>query len=162
MALGAGVYSPFSISFRDKGGEIGTFGVYGLALDDTSWVANQALAATFVAKLEAATLGVTVKWVYGNETVVNPVSKAASASAQRENKLLVRYYDDTTFAKLTASIPTIDLPNLVFETDANDYVSKSTPTAISDLVTAWQAFVVNPVTGNLTIIESLEFVGKNS
>lgn len=162
MSLGAGVYSPFSMSLRDKGGEVGNFGVYGLPLDDSTWVANQALAAAFVAKIEAATLGVTIKWTYGNENIVNPVSKAASASAQRENKLLVRYYDNTTFAKLTASIPTIDLPNLVFLTDANDYVSRITPTAMSDLVTAWQAFVVNPVTGNLTIIESFEFVGKNS
>jgi len=162
MGLGAGVYSPFEMSFRDKGGEVGTFGVYGIPVDPSDETAMITAATAFKNALEAATLGVTIKWSYGGiETIVNPSGKASSPSAQRENKLLVRYHDATTLAVMTASIPTIDLPNLVFETDANDFVSLSSPSFMSGLVTAWQAFVTNPVTGNLTVVDSAEYVGRN-
>ncbi len=162
MGLPAGTYSPFSMSLRDHGGEVGNFGVYGLLLVEEDFDANVALATAFVADLEAATLGVTVKWNYGNEVIVNPIDKAASASAQRENKLLVRYHDVTTLEKMTATIPTISLPSLVFLSEANDFVSMATPSFITDLVAGWELFVVNPRTNNLTNIDSLEFVGRRS
>lgn len=162
MGLPAGVYSPFEISLRDKGGEIGSFGVHGLLLSAANWVANQALAAAFVAAIEGATLGVTVRWQYGNETIVNPVDKASSASAQRENKLLIRYHDVTTLEKMTASIPTISLPALVFLDEANDFVALDDPAFMVALVDAWQDFVVNPRTDNLTLVDSAEFVGRRS
>jgi len=161
MSLGAGTYNPFSASFRDKGGEIGTFSVYGPLIVEADFDDDRALATTFNAKLNAATLGQEVAWEYGIQTIVNPSAKASSASAQRENKLLVRYHDDTTLAVLTASIPTIDLPNLAFENDANDFVDMTTPAMISELKTAWEAFVVNPATGNGTIVDSMEYVGRN-
>lgn len=121
MPLGAGTYSPFSASFRDKGGEVGNFGVHGILVTEDDWAADVALGVALLTALNAATLGVTVKWAYGGiETIVNPSGKAASASAQRENKLLIRYHDSVNLKVLTASIPTIDLPNLVFLTDANE------------------------------------------
>lgn len=162
MPLGAGVYSPFEMSFRDKGGEVGTFGVYGIPVTPADETAMITAATAFKNALEGATLGVTIKWSYGGiETIVNPSGKAASASAQRENKLLIRYHDVTNLAVLTASIPTIDLPNLVFETDANDFVSLASPAFMATLVSTWAAFVTNPVTGNLTVIDSAEYVGRN-
>lgn len=162
MPLGAGTYSPFDISFRDKGGEVGTMGVYGLLDNADDFDANATLAAAFKSALDAACLGQLIQWSYGGiQTIVNPSAKASSASAQRENKLLIRYHDATTLKVLTATIPTIDLPNLVFLTEANDFVSLASPSFMSGLVTAWQAFVVNPETNNLTIIDSAEFVGRN-
>lgn len=162
MPLGAGTYSPFDASFRDKGGEVGSFGVYGLLQNEDDFAANNTLAAALNTALNAATLGQEVQWNYGGiQTIVNPSGKASSASAQRENKLLVRYHDITTLKVMTATIPTIDLPNLVFETDANDFVSLASPAFMSGLVTAWQAFVVNPETNNLTVIDSAQYVGRN-
>lgn len=163
MGLGAGVYSPYAASLRDKGGEVGTFRVFGLPIDEENYDTYQGLRTTFDTALDAAVLGVLIQSDYGGELrIVNPVTKAASASAQRENKLLVRYYDSVTFARLSASIPTIDLPQLVFETDARDFVSQASPAFIVSLKAAWQAFVVNPETGNLTLIDTLEFVGRNT
>lgn len=166
MTLPAGTYSPYRASFKDISKEIGTFRVFGLPLTETDFDANQAVAATFLNALNAITLGVIVETEYGILTVINPVGFPSNPSAQRENKLLVRFWDVTTFEKFTATIPTIDLPNLVFETDAKDFVSKSAWAAggavMTNFVTAWQAFVVNPRTGNLTNIESLEYVGRNS
>jgi len=162
MSLGAGEYSPFEASFRDKGGEVGTFSVYGIPVDPEDETTMITAATAFKAALDAAVLGVLIQWSYGGiQTIVNPSGKASSPSAQRENKLLIRYHDVTTLAVMTATIPTIDLPNLVFETDANDFVSLASPSFMSGLVTAWQAFVTNPVTGNLTVIDSAQYVGRN-
>jgi len=162
MPLGAGEYSPFEISFRDKGGEVGNMGVYGIPVEPADETAMITAATAFKSALDAATLGVIVQWSYGGiQTIVNPSGKASSPSAQRENKLLIRYHDATNLKVMTASIPTIDLPNLVFETDANDFVSLSSPSFMSGLVTAWQAFVTNPETGNLTIVDSAQYVGRN-
>lgn len=162
MPLGTGTYSPFEISYRDKGGEVGTMRVFGPVIDETDFTADVALAVAFVAALNAATLGQIISWQYGGGlTIVNPSAKATSASAQRENKLLIRYHDAVTLKVLTATIPTIDLPNLVFLTEANDFVSLISPSFMSGLVTAWEDFVTNPETANLTVIDSAEFVGRN-
>ncbi len=162
MPLGAGTYSPFESSFRDIGGEVGSFRCYGLLTTEDDWAAQQALAAAFQAALVGATLGQEIQWSYGGiQTIINPSGKATSPSAQRENKLLVRYHDATTLKVMTATIPTISLPSLVFLTDANDFVSLASPSFMTALVSAWQAFVVNPETNNLTVIESAEFVGRN-
>jgi len=161
MPLGAGTYSPFDQSFRDKGGEVGNFGVFGLLQNAADYTANLALAAALKSALVTACLGQVVQWSYGGiQTIVNPSGKAASASAQRENKLLVRYHDAATLKVMTASIPTIDLPSLTFLTDANDFVD-ITAAPIAALVAAWEAFVVNPETNNLTVVDSAQYVGRN-
>lgn len=167
MTLPAGTYSPFRIALRDKGGEIGSFGAYGKLVTAANFADQLTEFAAFVAAVAAITLGQIVDHEYaGILTIVNPVANASSASAQRENKLLVRFYDGTTFEKFTATIPTIDLPNLVFETDAKDFVSKTLWGAggavMTDFVAAWQSFVHAPRTDNLTVIESLEYVGRNT
>lgn len=162
MSLGAGTYSPIEISLRDKGGEVGTMRAFGITIDEDSFDDNQTLRTAFVTAIDGVALGVLIQSDYGGELrIVNPVSKAASASAQRENKLLVRYYDSVTFKKFTYSIPTIDLPNLVFLSEARDFVNPTTPASVVALVAAHQAFIVNPETQNLTTIENLEYVGKN-
>jgi len=76
-SLGAGVYSPFDMSLRDQGGEIGSFGVYGIPLVEADMDANHDLAAALVAAIEGATLGVTWKWQYDVLTIVDPVTKAS-------------------------------------------------------------------------------------
>lgn len=164
MGLGVGVYNPFEMSLRDKGGEIGSFRANGQVTDTDggNYEDNNTAAATFEAAVAAACLGVPVKWSYQNEHILNPVDKASSASAQRENKLLIRYHGVTSLQKFTAAIPTINLPVLVFLTEANDFVNMTTPAAIATLVTQWQAFVTNPNDGNAVIVDSLEFIGRNS
>jgi len=163
MSLGAGTYSPIEISLRDKGGEVGTTRAYGLPMAEEDYDTNQTARTAYVTAVDGITLGVLIQSNYGGELrIVNPVSKAASASAQRENKILVRYYDSVTFEKFTQTIPTVDLPNLVFLTEARDFVNMTTPAAVVAFVNAHQAFIVNPETDNLTTIDSLEYVGRNT
>jgi len=162
MSLGIGEYSPVRVSLRDKGGEIGTFSAYGLPLVEATFDDFLALAEDFFTAINGVTLGVIVDTQYGVQNILNPIGNASSASAQRENKLLIRYHDLTTQKKLTATIPTIDLPNLVFLTEAKDKVNMALPAAVEALKVAWEDFIVNPETGNLTIIDSMEYVGRNT
>lgn len=172
-SLEVGQYSPFSISYRDKSGEIGNMNGFGTwaAIGDAEDMEAAYLAFTsFVGAVNAITLGVNTENTFTFLNIVDPVSLPASASAQRENKLLVRYHDSVTLKKATISIPTIDLPNLVFETDAKDFVSKTlwgtgVNTVMTDFITKFQAFVKVPkpdVAGNTTVVDSLQFVGRNT
>lgn len=162
MGLGAGSYGASELAYKDKSAETGTSRVYGDVLDDGNWVAQQGLWDAYWGAVNAITLGVLVHRDYGNTVVVDPVNLPASNGAQRENKLLVRYYDGTTLKRYLASIPTIDLSILTFETDAHDFVSKTTGALVIAFVSAFQNFAVAPETGNACLIESLEFVGRNS
>jgi len=179
MTLPIGLYAPFTLAYRDKGGEIGTVSGFGTLVDLTEAVAadlQTAVAAAlaqwdaFVATTNAITLGVLVHSEYMQDLLVNPVSNAASASAQRENKLLVRFHSAVSLQKATLTIPTIDLPNLVFLPEAEDKVSMTAwtagGTAMSDWVTAFQNFVKVPVPDDTTpesvVIDSLEYVGRNT
>lgn len=160
MALGAGHYFPFEASFRDHSDKVGTMRVYVIPFDPDTLADNLIQVTAFNTAIVGAVLGQEIKWSWDGEHVVNPVAIPASASAQRENKLLVRYHDSVTFKKLTATIPTINLPVLIFETDAHDFVSKTSPSSIALITTEWSSTVVNPETGNLTIVDSFEFVGR--
>lgn len=161
-SLGAGVYYPLSVSYRDHSQEIGHLRVYSLPTSGDDFADNNTQVEAFITALNAVCLGQLVQWQWADLTVVDPIHFPASASAQRENKLLVRYHDVTTLKKLTATIPTINLPVLVFLSEAKDFVSMSTPSTIATLCTNWVATVVNPETGNLTVVDSLEFVGRNN
>lgn len=166
-SLPAGDYSPFRMSFRDASDEVGFFGGYGELVTEEDYDAQRAAFVAFVTAVDGITIGQIVETEYaGILTVVNPIAVPTNPVAQRENKLLVRYYDAINFAKFTLSIPTINLTNLVFEADARDFVSKTLwvggGTNMSTFVTAFQAFAKNPLTGNATVIKSLQFVGRNT
>lgn len=174
MSLPIGAYAPFNISFRDKSGEVGNTSGFGILPEDLEDPIDMALVITafsnFILSLQAITLGTVIKWRYFVETLNDPVTLPASPSAQRENKLLVRYHDSVTLEKATLTIPTIDLPNLSFETDAKDFVSKTVWVAggsvMTDFVTRFQAFVRVPrpddIVSNPSVIDSLQFVGRNT
>jgi len=162
MSLDIGVYDPVEVSFRDQSKEIGTFRAYGLELTEATFDAMQAIAEDFVEAMNGITLGTLAKWTYGQERINDNTTLPGNSSAQRENKLRIYYHDITTQKKLTASVPTIFLPSLVFLSEAKDYVNMTTPAQIVAFKTAWEDFVVNPASGNLTVIDAMEFVGTNT
>jgi hypothetical protein len=162
MPLGTGVYYPLSVSYKDHTQEIGRLRVFSLQTNGDDFADNQTTVEALIAALNAATISVLVDWDWGSLTVVDPITFPGSPSSQRENKLLVRYHDSVTLKKMTASIPCINLPALVFLSEAKDFVSMASPSFIPTLVSAWGDAVVNPETGNLTTVDSLEFVGRRS
>jgi len=161
MSLPAGEYSPASITYIDKSAEKSTMQIYGETLTEATFDDQAALWLTLANAVDAITLGNMVSKRYAIEETF-PESIPASNSAQRENKLLVLFKDATNGQKFTATIPTIDLSKLTFLVGAGDAVSMTVGTEVLALVAAWNAFAVNPVTQNATLIYGLKFVGRNS
>jgi hypothetical protein len=138
MGLGAGTYGLSDISVRDRTDEVGRWKLYGLPLtggEGGNYADQQTLFNTYRNAAMALLLGQLVKYQYGNEVIVNPVNVPGSNLAQRENKLLVEYYDVETFSKTTGA-------------------------QVIAFITAHQAFAVAPETGNATTVNSLRFVGR--
>lgn len=163
MTLPAGIYFPLEMSYKDHTQEIGRFRVFSLPNNDPTTLAdNTTQVDAFVAAMNAVVLGQLVEYTWNGLDIVDPVHFPSSPSSQRENKLLVRYHDATDLSKLTATIPCINLPILVFLSEAQDFVNPGTPSTIATLVSTWSATICNPRTGNLTAIDSLEFVGRRS
>jgi hypothetical protein len=121
-------------------------------------VAQVALHTTLFAALSALTLGLEQK----EETVLSSsvlnVTPATNPLAQRENKWLLRYHASASRKNFTAELPCADLTLL---NPANtDFIDKTT-SAWTDLVSAFQAVVVDPDDGGSVILDDAEFVGRN-
>jgi len=150
--------SPALISGIDAGNEAWSFSIFGAVLDDSNWVAQQALWATVITKVTALQLGAKKTTSYGNEihyTYVQPTNGAA-----RELALRISMKDDTTQERFSYQIPAINptTPLYVINVDAKDVVRTDSPTAITDVITALNAFAVSPITGNPLAVYGMRVV----
>lgn len=147
-----------SLSVIDAGNERGTFKVFGTVLTAGNFVAKEALWSTLVDAAMALVLGAKVRTVYGN--VENFTYAQPTNGAAREIALLVQYKDGTTGQKFTAKLPTLDptIPDYVINASAKDVVKVDSPTAITDFITAFNAFAINPYTGNACAVYGLKVV----
>jgi len=161
LSLPAGSYQPAEISYLDAGNEIGSTRFFGVILSAANIVAKTALWATLLSATDAITLGARKKDVYNDETLYN-VAQPTNGAA-RETKLLVQFADVTTGEKMTTTIPTVDptLPEYVINVNAKDVVLLDSPTEIVDWIAAFEAFAVNPRTGNAVTVAGLQVVGRN-
>jgi len=160
MNLGAGDYSPASITFIDAKRQKGSFSCWGTLLTAANFTAQRALFATLITKTLVLTLGIEVANYYGYETLF--LENLPANTAVRQNKFLVRYRDNTTYQKLTATIPTADLSQVTLLVGAKDNIALTTPAAVTEWITAFQAFAKNPNTGNAVTVTGLSFVGRTS
>lgn len=162
MSLPAGGYQPATIEYLDAGNEIGRMRFYGPDLTAANYDAKVALWATLLSATDALALGNRIRDQYDDESiylVAQPTNGAA-----RETKLLVQFRDSVTAEKMTCSIPTLDptIPEYVINANARDVVLLNAPSAVTDWITAFQAFAVNPRTGNSVTVYGLKVVGRNS
>lgn len=160
MSLPPGGYQPANISFRDAGNEIGTMGFYGPELNAGNFAAKTALWDTLLDKTDDLVLGRRSKDVYNDESIYaygQPTNGAA-----RELKLLVQFQDTVTGERMTTSIPTLNpgIPSYVVNINARDVVELDTPSQVVDWITAFEAFAVNPRTGNSINVTGLKVVGR--
>lgn len=160
MALPPGGYQPATISYLDAGNEVGTSSFYGLELGAANFVARTALWATLLTATDALVLGRRVKDVY-NDTSIYAYGQPTNGAA-RELKLLVQYQDAITGEKGSTTIPTLDpaIPSYVVNVNARDVVELDSPTEIVDWIAAFEAFAVNPRTGNAVNVVGLKVVGR--
>lgn len=161
MALPAGGYQPAEISYLDAGNEIGVAKFYGSSLSAANFDAKTALWATLLTATDAITLGARKKDVYNDESLYN-VSQPTNGAA-RETKLLVQFADSVNGQVMTTTIPTLDptLPDYVVNVNAKDVVLLDSPAEIVAFIDAFEAFAVNPRTGNSTVVRGLQVVGRN-
>jgi len=83
---------------------------------------------------------------------------ASSTLAQRENKWLARYSDDTTHQKFSVSIGTADLTKLPAH---SEFLNLGTGVGAA-LKTAFEALVVSPDDASHSVtLDSVQFVGRN-
>lgn len=166
MGLGAGIYQPVDLSFRDAGNEIGRMSFFGQLVADSDDTGNveelNALLATFITKAEVVANGALQKVVYVHEhlyTTTQPTNGAA-----RELKLLIQFQDNTTGKAYTTTLPTLnpDVPVYVINKNVKDAVRTDTPSAITDLITAFQALARAPETANAVTVVGLRVVGRNN
>jgi len=160
MALPPGGYQPATISYLDAGNEVGRMAFYGAPLSAANFVAKTALWATLLSAADALALGNRQKDVYNDESVYD-VSQPTNGAA-REVKLLVQYKDATNGQKMTMTLPTLDptLPEYVINVNAKDVIVLTSPVAITDFITAFEAFAVNPRTGNAVAVTGLKVIGR--
>lgn len=150
--------SPALISGIDAGNEAWSFSLFGKLLTDENWVDQQALWATLITKATALQLGAKKTTAYGNET--HYAYSQPTNGAAREIALRISAKDGTTQERFTYQLPAINptTPVYVLNVDAKDVVRTDTPTAITDLLTAFSAFAVSPVTGNALVAYGLRVV----
>lgn len=162
MGLPAGTYSPASISFADAGNERASMHLWGKLITAANHDAQQSLFATLITKVNAVVLGAHVSDSYAHQNLVN-WSKPTNGAA-RELALLVKYRDTTTGVTYTCKIPTVDptIPVYLDNISARDAIDMTTPTAITDLITAFEAFAVNPLApANAIAVIGLKVVRGN-
>lgn len=153
--------SPAHISGIDAGNEAYNFSIFGALLDDANWVAQQALWATLITKSTALQLGAKKTAQYGNE--VHYAYSQPTNGAAREIALILQCKDTTTQERWSYRLPCINpaTPVYVINSDAKDVIRTDTPTAITDFITAFNAFAVSPTTGNAVNIYGLR-VGRGN
>lgn len=98
---------PFSVSYRDYGGETKSIQVFTGEITAVSLAGLLADIGDLTTALDAVTLGVRAKEHWGEETIVSN-DRAASKAAQIESELLVRVQGATTEAPWSFRIPTVD------------------------------------------------------
>jgi hypothetical protein len=162
MSLPAGTYGLAEASFRDAGNEIGKMKLYGATLSAGDFAAQQTAWGALMTAVNALVLGVETRRVYGNEVLYSTTQPTNGAA--REIKLLVQAQDDTNGQRMYVTIPTIDptIPSYVENINAKDVVRVDTPAAITDFISAFEAFAVNPRTGNGLLVVGLKVVGRST
>lgn len=108
--------------------------------------------------IEAVVIGVLAKRrVIASEAIIS-ASRASSTAAQRENKWLCRYTDNSTHEEFRGSIPTADLTLLP---DGSEFLDLTADPGLA-LKTAFEAIVKSPSdVSHAVTLQSVQFVGRN-
>lgn len=149
--------SKLNVKYIDYSLEKSTAQFWGTLLTAANFDAQVGLQDNLISAVDGITLGTLNQYTRIAAMVDGSSTPPASAFAQREMKWLVQYVDDNTGKVHTLDIPTADLQFLVAGTDLLDLAS----TEGAAFVTAFEAYVVAPDTGNSVTITQVQFVGRN-
>ena len=110
---GIGTFQPYSVSYRDYSGESKSVRLYVGEITSLTLDTITAGLTELTDALDAVTLGVRAKQVWGVETVVSN-ARAAVKDAQIETELLVRMRGATSERPYSIRIPTVDYTKFNF------------------------------------------------
>lgn len=167
-SLGNGTYHPASITFWDKSREKGTMEVYGVPVTAVNFTAVSGLWSSVVSASIALANGLIYSQRWVNLFIANayPPDVDITQEAVREIGLKVLYIDSTTQKKLEVTLPTLNLSLVTYLSQAKDFVAISADQGAGDemvaFVDAFEAYVVNPQTGNGVTVVGAKVVGKNT
>lgn len=147
----------YSLSFLDYSEETATQRLQTGPVNVGSIVGLETQLAAFLAASQALSLcTVTAERFTAYDNFVSR-TPPTNPLAQRENKWLITYADNTDHKLGKSEMPGADLSKLMPATDYADL----TDTQVAAYVTAFNAFVQSPRAHAVTII-SLKFVGRNT
>lgn len=175
MSLGNGTYHPAEITYWDRSRELSSLRVFGRVVTATivsaavvNFTAESTSWAALVAAANALVNGTIRSSHWVNEVVVNanPDVGDINQLAKREVKLLIQSIDVTTQKRLTATLPTLNDALVTYLPQAKDFVAISADqgagTEVVNFVEAYEAYAVNPETGNALQVIGLKVVGRNN
>lgn len=148
---------PYIRQMTDYDAESTTFRVPTAVLTAANFDAQVVLNVNLGVAIVGMTLGALQKITYSNEILSPAVCNAPLA--QRENKWLVRYHDDSTGDKHWASLGTADLTLL--DENNRGYAEMGDAGPVDAFVDAFEAFVLTEL-GNAVVVDSIQFVGANT
>lgn len=149
-----------SISIREYSGKVGTVsfnlgGVNAATADTALDAAETALQAA----VDDLTLGEISRVTTTRKSAAVSNALPSSPSAQRQNKILVRYEDDVTNELGSVEIPVADLSAVTLLTNT-DIIDLTAGTAMPALVTAIETHVKSKAGNAVSVIQAL-WVGRN-
>lgn len=149
---------PYVRTMQDYDGESTTFRVNTAALTAANFDAQVALNVALGVGIVGITRGHLQKIVYSNE-IISP-SVPDDPLSQRENKWLIRFHDAVTEEKQSPiELGTADLT--VLDPNNRGYAQMGDAGAVDAFVDAFEAYVLSK-DGNAVVIDSIQFVGRNS
>jgi len=148
-----------TFTYKDYSSESSVVSVESTALTAANFDAQETLRAALETAMETILIGVLQKTSKGNRTDES-ADLPASSAAQRENKFLVSYHDDTfPTRKLSIELPCPDVENEDYFLGNTDLIDLE-DTDIAAFVTAFEAFVLAPWTGNAVSVDKITLVGR--
>lgn len=140
--------------------ESGSVGFDIITLTAGNLAATELLLVDLVAAIDDIQIGNVAKTSIVLQNTIVSGDRASSKLAQRENKLLLRYHDNTVPAwKYERSIPCFDLTTLP---DGSEFLDLTTGVGAA-LKSAFEAVVVSFNDASHTVtLDSAQFVGRNS
>lgn len=153
--------STLTYSVLDNSGERSGFTLTGATLNAGNIAAQVALVSGIQAALDDIILGtINREQLVASNTLISS-TLPGSPYAQRELKLLFSYSDDVTGKSYTFTVPTPDLAALTIAS-GGDSVLLADADVMAAFVSAAEAYMTAPDTGNAVTINSCRIVGRNT
>lgn len=149
---------PYVRTMWDYDGEATTFRVKSTPLTAANFDAQVALNVALGAAITGITRGHLRKIAYGNE--ITSVATPDDPLSQRENKWVIRFHDATTDEPQSPiELGTADLT--VLDPNNRGYAEMGDSGPVDAFVAAFEAYVISEA-GNAVVVDSLQFVGRNT